>query len=251
MYKEQIVFGIHPVNELLKQRLSSIDHIYFDNEKKSAHLFEIMKLCRKERLSYSQVPEAVLRQMSSASNHQGIVALCSVLPYCSVEKLHELYTAKNNALFVLPASIEDTGNLGAIIRSAVALGADALLLERKHTAPLNASVAKSSAGMVEHIPVCRPKNLEGLLEEFKAKGFQVVGAEMREGNPPRAIDFKPPTVLVLGGEHRGIPPYLSKLCTAFTSIPMSSTVPSLNVSATAAILLYEISCQRSAGNATE
>jgi len=246
MYDEQTVFGIHPVTELLKQRLSSIDHVYFDKEKKSAQLFEIMKICRKERLSYSQVPEAVIRQMCRVTHHQGVVALCSVLPYHPVEKLAEISSGKEAPLFILPASIEDTGNLGAVIRSSVALGADAVLLERKHTAPLNASVAKGSAGMVEHIPVIRPKNLEGVIGDLKTAGFNVIGADMKNGQPPHSMDFTLPTVLILGGEHRGIPPYLLRLCNAITSIPMSSAAQSLNVSATAAILLYEIASQRAA-----
>lgn len=245
MYKDQIIFGIHPVQELVSKRLSSVEHVYFEKDKKSAPLFELLKQCRKSRLSYNQVPELQLRKMTGVSRHQGVAALCSVLPYYPVELLYHIVSRKKNPLFILPASIEDTGNLGAIIRSSAALGADALLLERKHTAPLNASVAKSSAGMVEHIPVCRPKNLEGVIEEFKNSGFQIIGAEMNKGRPPRSIDFRKSTIFIIGGEHRGIPPYLKRKCTTFTSIPMVGDVASLNVSTAAAILLYEVGRQRS------
>jgi 23S rRNA (guanosine2251-2'-O)-methyltransferase len=245
MYNDQIVYGIHPVTELLKSRLSSIDHIYFEKEKKSGFLFEIMKICRKERLSYSQIPDTAMCQFAGTNHHQGVAALCSVLPYTPIETIRKSCSAKKDPLLILPASIEDPGNLGAIIRSSVALNADAILLERKHTAPLNASVAKSSAGMVEHIAVARPKNLEGVIIELKNEGFHIIGAEMKQGNQPQFIDFKGPIVLILGGEHRGIPPYLSKLCSTFTSIQMNEKAQSLNVSVTAAILLYEIARQRS------
>lgn len=244
MYDDQIIYGIHPVKELLHSRLTSVDHVYFEKGKKGKELFEIMKLCRKERLSYNLVPETRLSHLTRTTRHQGIAASCSVLPYCSVDQLRTLISNKKKPLLVLPASIEDPGNLGAIIRSSVALGADALLLERKHTAPLTAAVAKSSAGMIEHLPILKPKNLEAFIEQLVGKGFSMIGAEMDKGEHPRNCDFNRPLILVLGGEHRGIPPYLQKRCTGFVSLPMSEKAQSLNVSATAAILLYEIAAQR-------
>jgi 23S rRNA (guanosine2251-2'-O)-methyltransferase len=244
MHNDQIIYGVHPVEELLRSRLTSVDHVYFEKGKKGKELFELMKLCRKERLSYNLIPEVRLCHLTGTTRHQGIAASCSVLPYCSVEQLHALIADKRNPLLVLPASIEDPGNLGAIIRSSAALGADALLLERKHTAPLTAAVAKSSAGMIEHIPILKPKNLEALVVQLIDQGFSMIGAEMNKGDHPRSCDFKGSLILVLGGEHRGIPPYLAKRCTGFVSIPMSQKVQSLNVSATTAILLYEVASQR-------
>lgn len=245
-YSDRIVYGIHPVKELLKSRLTSVDHVYFEKGKKGETLFELMKLCRKERLAYNLLPEVRLRQITGSASHQGIAAACSVRPYLPVESLREKLRNRSQPLMVLPASIEDPGNLGAVIRSAVALEADALLLERKHTAPLSAAVAKSSAGMLEHIDIVRPRNLEGVCRRLIAEGYKMVGADMKKGAAPRATDLTGPLILVIGGEHRGIPPYLSKLCAGFISIPMSSRAQSLNVSATAAILLYEISRQRTA-----
>ncbi len=245
MYKDQVIYGIHPVEELLKTRITSIDHVYFEQDRKSAQLFELLKICRKERLSYNLVPEVRMQQLSGTRRHQGIAAQCSVLPYIEMSVIEDRIAGKSNPLIVVPASIEDPGNLGAIIRSAVAFDVDALLLERKNTAPLNAAVAKSSAGMVEHLAVARPKNLEGIIGGLAEKGYSVIGADMKKGRPPQEIRLTGPVILVLGGEHRGLPPYLSKACTDFVSIPMSSTVESLNVSASAAILLYEIARQRS------
>ena len=245
MYKDQVIYGIHPVEELLKTRITSIDHVYFEQDRKSAQLFELLKICRKERLSYNLVPEIRMQQLSGTRRHQGIAAQCSVLPYAEMSDIETRIAEKRSPLIVVPASIEDPGNLGAIIRSAVAFDVDALLLERKNTAPLNAAVAKSSAGMVEHLSVARPKNLEGIIGGLAEKGYAVIGADMKKGRPPQEIRLTGPVILVLGGEHRGLPPYLSKVCTDFVSIPMSSTVESLNVSASAAILLYEIARQRS------
>jgi len=244
MYNDQIIYGIHPVSELLKSRLTSVDHVYFEKGKKGKELFELMKFCRKERLSYNLIPEVRLSHLAGTNRHQGIVASCSVQEYGTVEQLYSIAESKPAPLFVLPASIEDPGNLGAIIRSCVAFGADALLLERKHTAPLTAAVAKSSAGMIEHMPIMKPKNLEAVIEHLVEKGFSVIGAEMTRGEHPRQCTFTGPLILVLGGEHRGIPPYLAKQCTGFVSIPMSAKAQSLNVSATTAVLLYEVAAQR-------
>ncbi len=244
---QNCVYGIHAVEELLKTRLTAIDHIYFAKERKSTELFELMKQCRKERLAYNLIPEMRIDQICQSSKHQGVAALCSVKEYISPEALKEQVLDKSDALILLPASVEDPGNLGAMIRSAVAFNVDAMILERKNTSPLNASVAKSAAGMVEHMSIARPKNIESLIEEFKVHNFAIIGADAAKGVSPDKLDLKGPVVLVLGGEHRGIPPYLEKACTAFVSIPIVSTAQSLNVSAATAVLLYECARQRAGG----
>jgi 23S rRNA (guanosine2251-2'-O)-methyltransferase len=245
MEQEQVIYGIHAIEELLQNRITSIDHIYFDQNKKSTALFDLMKTCRKERLSYNLLPEGRLSYLAGTTKHQGVVAQCSVQPYSSIEEIQQKLSNQNHTpLLLIPASVEDPGNLGAIIRSCAAFNVDALLLERKNTAPLNASVAKSAAGMLEHVTICRPKNLEQIVENFKNQGFSIIGAEMEGGKQPDEIDFTVPGILILGGENRGIPPYLKKQCTAFVSIPIAQQVQSLNVSAATAVLLYECTRQR-------
>lgn len=244
MQSENFIYGIHAVEELLKNRIQSVDHIYFEKEKQSQPLFQLIKLCRKERLSYNLVPENRLQQLSGTTKHQGVVAFCSVKEYCSIETLHQTLENKKDPLLLVPASVEDPGNLGTIIRSSVAFNVDAILLERKNTAPLNAAVAKSSAGMLEHVCISKPKNLEGIIKDFVSKGYSVVGTDVHKGKKPSEICLSGPTILIMGGEHKGIPPYLSKLCTEFVYIPISQTVQSLNVSAATAIMLYECSRQR-------
>jgi 23S rRNA (guanosine2251-2'-O)-methyltransferase len=241
---ETVVYGIHAVEELLKERLEAIDHIYIDSEKRSAPLFNVMKTCRKERLAYNLVPSVRLNQIAGTDKHQGVVAVCSVQPYCSPEELKAKIAGIAAPLFVLAASIEDPGNLGAIIRSCVAFGVDALFLERKNTAPLSPAVAKTSAGLISHQTILRPKNLEGIIRDYAASGFAVIGAQAGKGSAPGELDLTGPTVIILGGEHRGIPPYLEKLCTGFVSIPIAPQAESLNVSAAGAVLLYEAGRQR-------
>ncbi|GBU21882.1 RNA methyltransferase [Fibrobacteres bacterium R8-0-B4] len=239
------IYGIHPVEELLSARRQDVEHVYFDKDKKSQPLFELLRICRRDRMSYNLVPEAKLDALAGTRRHQGVVAFCSVRPYDDVDTVDDIVKAKSAPLFVVAASIEDPGNLGAIIRSCVCLGADALLLERKNTVPLNAAVAKSSAGMFEHIRIVKPRNLEGLIAGLSGdRGFSVVGAAVEGGVSPESYDFKKPTVLITGGEHRGIPPYLQKQCAATVTIPMSPQGQSLNASVAAAVLLYEVARQR-------
>jgi len=239
------IYGIHPVEELLAARMRDVEHVYFDKDKKSQPLFNLLRICRRERMSYNLVPEAKLNALAGTMKHQGVVAFCSARPYNDPADLDEIIKAKPAPLFVVAASIEDPGNLGAIIRSCVCLGVDALLLERKNTVPLNATVSRASAGMAERLCIVKPRNLEGLIGDYvRDRGFTTVGAAMEGEMSPIEYDFKKPTILVIGGEHRGIPPYLQKLCGKFISIPMTPHGQSLNASVAAGVLIYECARQR-------
>jgi 23S rRNA (guanosine2251-2'-O)-methyltransferase len=248
MYNENtlnVVFGIHAVQELLKKRGNEIDRVYFESGKTSSTLFNLMKQCRKERLICQQAPVNKLDALAGTSKHQGVAALCSVKAYLSVEALGEMIeNSPVPPLILVPASIEDPRNLGSLIRSCVAFGVTALLLERKNTASLGSTVAKAAAGMMEHLPIVKPKNLEALISGLKLKGFSVVGAHVSGAIRPDEADLSGPSIIVLGGEHRDIPPYLRRLCTHLVRIPMAPVAASLNVSVAGALVLYECMRQR-------
>lgn len=240
-----IIYGIHPVQELIVTKLRQIDRLYFDKDKTSSALFDLVKLARKERLPYQMVPTEKLDYVCGSRDHQGAVAMCSAKEFASAEDLLARIEAKKTApLLFVPASVEDPRNLGALIRTCVAFGVDAMLLERKNTAPIGATVAKASAGMLEHISLVKPRNLEGLIATLATKKFLVVGAESGATNKPQDVDMRGPVIVVTGGEHRGLPPYLAKQCTHFVGIPIVEPTTSLNVSAAASIMLYECARQR-------
>jgi 23S rRNA (guanosine2251-2'-O)-methyltransferase len=242
-----VVYGIHAVEELLKNRSHEVDRVYFESDRTSAPLFNLLKICRKQRLSCQHMPASTLDEIAQTSKHQGVAAVCSIKAYSSVEDLDKLIseTPAPPLLFV-PASVEDPRNLGSLIRSCVAFGVTAMLLERKNTALLGSTVAKTAAGMMEHIPIVKPKNLEGLIQGYKAKGFRIIGAQ-HEGNIlPEEADLTGPLVIITGGENRDIPPYLLKICTHIVRIPISPLAQSLNVSVAGAIILYECTRQRRA-----
>jgi 23S rRNA (guanosine2251-2'-O)-methyltransferase len=242
---ENVVYGIHAVEELLKQRIDQVDRVYFDADRKSSALFNLLKLCRKQRLSYQNVPGVKLDSVAHTAKHQGVAAICSAKAYSTVESLMVALKAKRTpGLLFVPASIEDPRNLGSLIRSCVAFGVDALLLERKNTAPLGDTVAKGSAGMLEHLSIIKPRNLEGLIGDLKAMGFSVVGAQHTATTRPEQIDFTQPSIIITGGEHRDIPPYLARICSCMVGIPISPAAQSLNVTVAGSVILYECSKQR-------
>jgi 23S rRNA (guanosine2251-2'-O)-methyltransferase len=243
--QENVVYGIHAVEELVKFRAQEVDRVYFESDRISSPLFNLLKLCRKERLASQQLPVQKLDVIAGTSKHQGVVAICSIKAYLSPEALDTLIANSSTPpVLLVPASIEDPRNLGSLIRSCVAFGVSALLFERKNTTLLGATVAKAAAGMLEHISVVKPKNLEGIISGLKTKGFTVVAAHQDGAVRPDEVDLSGPLIIILGGEHRDIPPYLQKLCTHTIRIPMSSAVASLNVSVAGAIVLYECMRQR-------
>jgi 23S rRNA (guanosine2251-2'-O)-methyltransferase len=242
---KNVIYGIHAVEELIKHRGNEIERLFFESGKTSSALFNVMKVCRKERLAYQQAPACKLDSLAQTSKHQGVVALCGQKSFLPAEAIDDLIkNSPHPPLFFVPASIEDPRNLGSLIRSCVGFGVTALLLERKNTAFLGSTVAKSSAGMMEHISIVKPKNLEGLIASLKAKGFLAIGAHQNGSVRPDEADLTGPLIVITGGEHRDIPPYLLKLCDSLVKIPMESKAPSLNVSVAGAILLYECVRQR-------
>ena len=242
---DNIVYGIHAVEELIGARINEIERIYVVKETSGGPAFEILKLARRKKIPCQVVPLERINSIAGTPKHQGVVALCSIKPYTEIDELREKLKSKKAPLLLIPASIEDPQNLGAIIRTAVALNVDAILLERKRSVPLNATVSKTSAGLVEHMTLVKPRNLEGELIQFLKEGYSIIAAEGGSDPHPDELDLTGPTIIITGGEHRGVPPYLQKLTTQFTSIAMSEKAESFNVSVAAAIILYEASRQRS------
>ncbi len=242
---DTFIYGIHAVEELLANRKNEIDRIYFDSANNKGSAFNLLKLGRKKKIPCQCIPEQRLTQMACTPKHQGVVALCAAKPYDSVDTLlQHLEKTEQPPVLLVPASCEDPRNLGALIRTCVAFGVSGILLERKQTTPLNATVAKTSAGMLEHMSIVKPPSLEKVISDLKEKGFGVVGAIAGTKEIPQDMDFSGPVIIIIGGEHRGIPPYLNKLCTTFTGIPILQRAGSLNVSVAASILLYECARQR-------
>jgi len=182
-----------------------------------------------------------LARLAGSADHQGIVAEVEPYPYADADEL----AAAPDALIVALDQVQDPHNLGAVCRSAEAAGATGVVIPDRRAAVVTPAVCKASAGAVEHLAVARVRNLADWLEGAKERGgLWVYGAAAEAAEPYTAVDLKGPVVLVLGSEGSGLRPRVAGTCDALVSIPLQGRAASLNVSAAAAILLFEAVRQR-------
>ncbi|MEW5954206.1 MAG: 23S rRNA (guanosine(2251)-2'-O)-methyltransferase RlmB [Bacillota bacterium] len=237
---EHLVTGRNPVREALKA-LRPINKIIIAEDLDGLPLREIIDLARKQGIPVTRARRSYLDKIASGESHQGVVALASPVEYAEVEDM--LAAADQNPLLVILDGVTDPHNLGAILRTAHAAGARGLIIPRHRAAPLNATVAKASAGAVEYLPVARVGNLVQTIKQLKDRGFWVVGAHM-EGQVFWEASLDGPVALVVGGEGKGLGRLLRQECDLLVSIPMSGQLGSLNASVAAALLIYEVVRQR-------
>jgi len=184
-----------------------------------------------------------LSRLAGSPDHQGVVAEVDPYPYADPESL----LAGPDALVVALDQVQDPHNLGAVCRSAEAVGAAGLVIPSRRSAAVTAAVCKASAGAVEHLPVARVPNLVDWLIRAKDSGAWIYGAEQGAPASYTQADLSGRLVLVLGSEGRGLRRRVSATCDLLISIPVHGRVASLNVSAAAAVLLFEAARQRGAG----
>jgi 23S rRNA (guanosine2251-2'-O)-methyltransferase len=181
--------------------------------------------------------------MAGNNAHQGVVAVTSAKQYNDLDDLVEAKRGQYSLLVVLDG-VEDPHNLGAVIRTADASGADGVVIPERRAASVTALVAKASAGASEHLPVAKVTNIARTLEELKAKNIWTVGLDERGPQNYDALDYNMDCAIVLGAEGKGIHQLVARKCDFLVSIPMLGKVPSLNVSVAAGVMLYEIVRQR-------
>ncbi len=180
-----------------------------------------------------------LERLCGSPDHQGVVAEVDPYPYGDPVGL-----LGGQGLLVALDQVQDPHNLGAICRSADVAGADGVIVPERRAAAVTASVCKASAGAVEHLQVAHVRNLADWLGEAKAAGFWIWGADAEAESPPWGVDLKGPTVLVMGGEGKGLRPRVAAVCDGLMALPRHGQIESLNVSAAAAALLFEALRQR-------
>ncbi len=181
-----------------------------------------------------------LERICGSPDHQGVVAEVDPYPYVGAVEL----LGKENALLVALDQVQDPRNLGAVARSAEAAGAGGLVVPERRAAEVTAVACKASAGAVEHLSIAHVRNLADWLAEAKQAGFWIWGADADASQAPWDVDLTGPTVLVLGGEGKGIRPRVSSACDGLVALPQRGRTASLNVSAAAAALLFEAVRQR-------
>jgi len=187
-----------------------------------------------------ETPAEELERLCGSPDHQGVVAEVDPYPYADASSL----LRRKGALLVALDQVQDPRNLGAVCRSAELAGAAGLVIPERRSAEVTAVACKASAGAVEHLDVARVRNLADWLGEAKAAGFWIWGADAEASAAPWEVDLSGPTVLVLGGEGKGIRPRVAAACDGLVALPRRGRIESLNLSAAAAALLFEAVRQR-------
>ena len=197
---------------------------------------EIIDLARERSVSVRFEPREALDRASNSAAHQGVLAFGAAQRYA---ELDEVLSGAGVQLLALLDGVEDPHNLGAIVRTAHAAGASAVLIPERRAAGLTEVVAKAAAGALEHLPVVRIGNVSQTLEMLKKRGFWIYGLDQRGSQLYSETDYARPTVLVLGGEGQGLHELVKKHCDLLVRIPMAGAISSLNVSVAAGIVLFE------------
>lgn len=240
--KEYIV-GRNAVLEALKAG-RGIDTVYVLEGDHKGSIGKIISLAKDAGAVVKQAGRQKLDQLAEGVPHQGVAASFACAEYVGLEELLSAAEKKGRAPFLVIADeIEDPHNLGAIIRTAEACGADGLILPKRRSASLNATVYKTSAGAASVLPVARVANLVSCIREMKKHGIWIYGAEM-EGSPWDQLDFTGGTALVIGSEGKGLSRLVKEECDFLATLPMFGQINSLNASVAAGILLYEVVRQR-------
>jgi len=241
---EDIVIGINPVSEAVKSG-RTINKIMVVIGEKRGHVQGIVSEARRNKIVVQEVNPQVLDKFAGGGVHQGIIAFTSPYDYVDVDAILQKAADNNEKPFVIIADgITDPHNLGALIRTAEALGAHGIVIPKRNSVAVNSTVAKASAGAVEHLMVARETNIQVCLENLKKKGLWIVGADASAKSNLSDVDLKGSIGLVIGGEDKGIGRLIAEECDFLVKIPMKGKVSSLNASVAGAILMYETVRQR-------
>lgn len=225
--------------EVLKSSPRRVNKVFVDRDKRFGKIHEVVLEVRRQKIPLVFVPRDKLAELDR--NHQGAVALLSAKEFSSLE---EILSSAPNPVLVLLDEVEDPQNLGAIMRSAEAAGADGVLLPERRSASLTDSVLSVSAGASEHLRVARGKNLAQTMDRLKESGFWLVGAEKDGQGLFYEFDYTTAVGLVLGSEGKGLRPLIRQKCDRVLSIPQRGRVNSLNVASAASVFLFEVVRQR-------
>ena len=234
------VYGINAVREAIGAR--PVDYVLVAEGQHGSRLQEVINTSRAAGISVRFVPRAALERAAGTVQHQNVVAVCAAKAYSDLDAL--VGESPKQALLVALDSVEDPANLGAVIRSAVAVGAQGVIIPERRAAGLSPAVAKSAAGAIEHIGVARVGNLVRTLLALKEKGLWIYGFEAKATKSYLDLDYSGPCVLVFGGESQGIHRLVREASDELARIPLYGPVESLNVSVSAGIVLYEAARQR-------
>jgi 23S rRNA (guanosine2251-2'-O)-methyltransferase len=232
---------MQPVREAIRAHEAKLEQVLVE-ESDSPQLEAIARFAKDRGAKVIRVRRAELDRLTKNGRHQGVIAFA---PELSIVTLDELDTSEG-ALIVVLDELEDPQNFGAILRSAVGLGATAVVWPEHHSAPLTPATFRASAGAVEHATLCRVAGLPSALADLTARGVKVIGLDSNAPSLIEEVTFEgaSPVAIVIGAEGKGLRKSVKAACEELARLPMQSTIDSLNASVAAAIALYEVVRQR-------
>ena len=249
----EVLYGLHPVEEAVRSGGRRLDGVILARERRDERLERLVATCREAGVRVSFESREQLTRLARTDAHQGALAMVRERQFLGVEDLIGLAKRRReepaadgarNSFFLALDGVEDPHNFGALLRTADGAGVDGVLVAERRSAPVSATVAKTSAGASEHVRIARVTNLVRALEAMKAANIWVLGLDERGTPDYTDFDFKTDCVLVLGREGAGLHDLVKRTCDHLLRIPMAGKVSSLNVSVAGAVVMYEAMRQR-------
>ncbi len=234
----RFIMGIQPVRELLRAKPASIHEVLIEDG--SAQMDALARFCTDSGVKVSRVEGRELDSLTKNGRHQGVLAKADELVLVKLQDLPE----DPAGLYILLDELEDPQNFGAIVRSAVAMGATCVFWPEHRAAPLSAAMFRASAGAVEHAQLCRVAKLQDAIHHLKSMGVSVYGLDMEGATPIATVDMTGPIALVVGAEGKGLRKPIKGICDGLVSLPMPGPIGSMNASVAAALAMYEVVRQR-------
>jgi 23S rRNA (guanosine2251-2'-O)-methyltransferase len=241
----RIICGLQPVREAIKARGESLEQVLVDAGDGAPQLDALARYATDHGARVTRTARSELDRIARGAHHQGAIAIA---PELTIHALHELALGERSLVIALD-ELQDPQNFGAVIRSAVALGASAVVWPEHRSAPLTTATFRASAGAVEHARLCMVGSLPDALVKLKKGGLSVIGLDANGGSRLDELDLTGPVALVIGAEGKGLRKTVKSACDHLARLPMSGPIASLNASVAAAIALYETVRQRAARDA--
>lgn len=234
-----IICGRNPVLEAVRSG-REIDRLLVAHGISGGSVTAIIAKCKARGILIKEISPQKLDYYCGGANHQGVAVMYAAEEYSTPEEILEVAKERNEKPFIIICDeIEDPHNLGAIIRTAEACGVHGIIIPKRRSASLNATVAKSASGALEYMKVARVTNIANTIDYLKENGVWVFGADM-DGDNYTLTDFDTPCALVIGNEGKGIGALTAKKCDGIVSLPMFGKINSLNASVAAGVLMYEV-----------
>jgi len=238
-----LIVGRKPVLEAINSE-EELEQVYILYGQKGNIINAIRVAAKKRGIKCNQIPLERFRTLIQNTNAQGVAAIKPAYKFHSLDDIISGAKSASNPLILILDSIQDTHNVGAILRSAECSGVNGIIVTKHNSAPINATVVKTSAGATEHVKIAQVNNLANTIKVLKESGFWIVGSSLDNAKLYTEVDFTIPIALIVGNEEKGIRKLTADKCDFLVKIPMMGKLQSLNVSVATGILLFEVLRQR-------